>query len=102
MVMTVMGAFAALFLKKAVNSNKNMKLLLYNINFYIGGSLYVISGLLNIYVLKFLEYSLVLPFTAITYIWTLVIAKIFLKEKINRNKKIGVSLIVLGATLIVL
>ena len=68
-VMTILGAFAGMFLKRA-SSNLNIKALLLNYNLYIGGLLYLISALLNIYVLRFLDYSVVLPLTSITYVWT--------------------------------
>ena len=45
-------------------------------------------------------YSVVLPLTAITYIWTLVISNRILKEKISRKKIVGVLCILVGAILI--
>lgn len=98
-IMTLMGAFAALFLKKASNF-KSIKSLVYDINFYIGGILYFLSALINIYVLRFLEYSIVLPLTSITYIWTMVISYYVFKEKISSKKIAGVGLIIFGAILI--
>jgi drug/metabolite transporter (DMT)-like permease len=95
-IMTIIGSFAAYFLKKATRS-RNKKSLLTNINLYIGGSLYFITAIINIYILRYLPYSVVLPLTSITYIWTLIIAGVLLKEKISRNKIIGVMLIVIGA-----
>ena len=62
--------------------------------------IYVTAALLNIYVLKYLEYSTVLPLTAITYIWTMIISYKILKENITNKKKIGVILIILGAIII--
>lgn len=95
-IMTLIGAFAALFLKKASNS-KDIKALAFNSNFYIGGSLYFFSALINIFVLKFLPYSVVLPLTSITYIWTMIISYFILKEKVSRKQIIGVVFIILGA-----
>lgn len=95
-IMTIIGSFAAYFLKKATRSRNN-KCLLKNINLYIGGCLYIITAVINIYILRYLSYSVVLPLTSITYIWTLIIAKVLLKEEISRNKMIGVMLIILGA-----
>lgn len=95
-IMTVMGSLAALFLKKA-SVSKDIRSLFFNSNFYIGGSLYFLSALINIYVLRFLQYSVVLPLTSITYIWTMIISYFILKERINTKKIIGVLLIVIGA-----
>lgn len=98
-IMTVLGAFAGLFLKKS-SSASNIKGLILNINLYIGGILYLISAFMNIYVLKFLDYSVVLPLTSITYVWTMIISYLILKENINLKKILGVILIFLGAVLI--
>lgn len=100
-VMTLLGAFAGLFFKRASRSDGLIKLIK-DYNLYIGGGLYVIAALLNIYVLQYLDYSFVLPFTAITYIWTMFISYIILKERITLKKVIGVCLIVCGALLIAL
>ena len=99
-IMTLIGSVASFFLKKG-SSFKNIVELFKNKYVYIGGILYVLSALLNIYVLKYLDYSVVLPLTSITYIWTLFISAIFLNEKINIKKIIGIMLIVGGAFLIV-
>lgn len=99
LIMTLMGAFASLFLKKA-SSKGSIIDMLKDKNIYIGGIIYVTTALLNIYVLKYLEYSTVLPLTAITYIWTMIISYKILKENITSKKKIGVILIILGAIII--
>lgn len=100
-VMTIVGAFAGYNLKKA-SAAKGLKKLLLSRNFYIGGLLYFLSALMNIYILKYLEYSVVLPLTSITYIWTLLISFYFLREKISIKKVVGLSAIILGAICIVI
>lgn len=99
--MTILGAVASLFLKRA-SGFKNITQLLYNYNFYLGGGLYFLCALLNIYVLKYLDYSTVLPLTSITYIWTTVLSYFILKEKIGLRKIIGVTGILIGAFFIAL
>ena len=98
-IMTVLGAFAGLFLKKS-SSASSIKNLILNINLYFGAILYLISAFMNIYVLKFLDYSIVLPLTSITYIWTMIISYFLLKENITSKKIAGIVLICLGAILI--
>lgn len=97
--MTLCGAIASLFLKKASGSENILKMFL-NINLYVGGGLYLISAVLNIFVLRFLDYSVVLPLTSITYIWTMVFSYLILKENITTKKVVGVVLILLGAVLV--
>ena len=98
-IMTMIGSFASLFLKKASNSDSIIEILK-NKNIYIGGSLYLISALLNIYILKYLEYSVVLPLTSLTYIWTMFISYKLLDEKIGKKKILGVLCILVGAVCI--
>ncbi|MBU5474511.1 EamA family transporter [Roseburia sp. MSJ-14] len=96
---TVLGAVASMFFKQA-SEKENIIKALWDIKLYIGGVLYLASALVDIYVLRYLDYSAALPFTAITYIWTLLLAYFVLKEKISKKKIIGVGLIVLGAILV--
>ena len=99
-VMTWLGAFGALFLKKATASAKSLFGLLRVWQFYLGGFLYFASAVLNIYLLRYLDYSVVLPLTSITYIWTLLIASVDLKEQISRFQILGIICIVVGAVMI--
>lgn len=97
--MTVMGSIASLFLKRA-SCEKDIFALLKNINLYIGAFLYVGSAVLNIILLRFLDYSVVLPLTSLSYIWTMIVSCMFLKEKIGVKKIFGVFLILWGAIMI--
>lgn len=101
LLMTLMGAIASLFLKRASGSDNFVKMLT-NVNLYIGGFIYVVAAFINIFVLKFLDYAVVLPLTSITYIWTMILSYLILKEKITKKKIIGVILILLGAICVAL
>lgn len=94
--MTFVGSIASLFLKKASGANDFLEMLK-NINLYIGGGLYLTSAVLNIWVLRYLDYSVVLPLTSFTYIWTMAASYLILKEKITKKKIGGVIFILLGA-----
>ena len=98
-IMTLIGAIASFFLKKASKSEKILDLIK-NYNLYLGGFLYLLSAVLNIYLLKYLDYSLVLPMTSITYIWTLIISYQFLKEKISLKKIVGLFIIITGVIIL--
>lgn len=100
-LMTFIGSMASLFLKKA-SSFDSILALLKNKWLYIGGFLYLLSALLNILILRYLDYSVVLPLTSITYIWTMIVSKIILKERITSKKIFGTILIFLGAIIIIL
>lgn len=95
-VMTILASVASLFLKRASGSDGLLNLIR-NVNLYIGAFLYLISSILNIWMLKSLDYSVVLPLTSLTYIWTMMLSYAILKEKITKKKIEGVLLILLGA-----
>ena len=101
LAMTLMGAIASIFLKRASSSENFIKMLM-NMNLYVGGGLYVASALLNIVVLRYLNYSVVLPLTSVTYIWTIVLSYMVLKEKISKKKIMGVICIIIGAVCVAL
>ena len=96
LIMTVLGSVASLFLKKASGTD-GILAMIKNVNLYIGGFLYLASAILNIWLLRYLEYSVVLQLTSLTYIWTMVFSYMILKEKITKKKICGVFLILIGA-----
>lgn len=96
LIMTMLGSVASLFLKKASGAESIISMF-NNVNLYIGGFLYLTSAVLNIWILRYLDYSVVLPLTSLTYIWTMALSYLILKEKITRKKIVGVVLILIGA-----
>lgn len=98
-IMTMLGAIASLFLKRA-SSFQDPLTLIKNPNLYCGAFLYFSSAILNIYILRYLEYSVVLPLTSLTYVWTMFLSYMLLKEKIGVKKCIGVLLIFVGAIVV--
>ena len=98
-VMTLMGSVASLFLKRASGSD-GIRSLILNVNLYIGGFLYLASAVLNIWLLRFMDYSVVLPLTSLTYVWTMILSYMILKEKITLRKVAGVVCILVGAVIV--
>ena len=98
-LMTFMGSIASLFLKKASGAD-GIKSMLINLNLYTGAVLYLLSAVLNIWILRFLDYSVVLPLTSLTYVWTMIISHLILKEKLTIKKIFGVILISVGAVIV--
>ena len=95
----LMGFFASVasfFLKKSTAGGLDIGKLIRNPHLYLGGGLYVLSALMNLYLLKKLPYSIVVPLGALTYIWTLIIAHKYLGEAITRQKLCGVASILMG------
>lgn len=96
LIMTLLGAMASLFLKKASGSD-GLIAIIKNVNLYVGAILYLISAIFNIWILRYLDYSVVLPLTSLTYIWTMLFSYMILKEKLTSKKILGVVLILIGA-----
>lgn len=99
-IMTLFGSLGAFFFKKGTEKLKGILSLFIIWQIYLGGFFYVTAALLNIVALKFLPYSVVIPLTSVTYIWTLIIARIALGEKITAKKIIGIILILIGSVFV--
>ena len=99
LAMTFMGSAASLFLKKTSGST-GILALAKDKNLYLGGFLYLAAAVLNIWLLRYLDYSVVLPLTSLTYVWTMILSKLFLNEKITGRKMAGVLLLLAGAVMV--
>ena len=78
----------------------NIKKILKNWKLILGGSIYIVSGIITIIAFKGGELSVLYPLVATIYIWTLIFSIAFLKEKMNIYKWLGILLIVLGVSFI--
>lgn len=97
--MGFLASCASFILKKSTSDGLSIKSLILNPYFYLGGGLYVLSALLDLYLLKQLPYSIVVPLGSLTYIWTLGISYRFLGERVTRQKLLGIVLILIGVSL---
>ena len=97
-----LGAFASYCFKNATTGFEGLHVvgLLRERFFWIGGFLYLIAAVNNIFLLGYLDYSILLPMSSVTYIWTMFIANKLLGEKITAKKIIGVAAIICGALLL--
>ncbi len=99
--MTMIGSYAGYLFKRA-SGGDSLKALLTNKWLYAGTLLYVLAALMNVYVLKYLDYTVALPLTSITYVWTMLLSRWLLGEEIKPKQWIGTGCIILGAVLLVL
>lgn len=100
LIMTVVGAFGAYFLKRASAANGVFGLLK-TPALYAGAGLYGLSAILNIMLLRVLPYSVVLPLTSLTYVWTAIIGWRLLKERISLRMLCGIACIIGGMMILV-
>jgi len=101
LIMTLTASFASFSLKKATTGGTVLSIIK-NKYLYLGGFLYVIAALFNIWLLQKMSYFIVVPLGSICYIWTMFIAGLFLKEKIGMGKIVGILLILSGVFCIAL
>ena len=98
--MTLIASFAAYNLKKGTASANGILSWFFIPRFYIGGVLYLVSFFMTIWLLRFIDYTVLYPMTVITYVWSQLIANRFMGEPITRNKIIGIILIFIGMVLL--
>ena len=100
-IVSVMSAFATFLVKlSAPKITRNLKNLLNNWQFFTGIFIYGLSTVISVIALKFGELSVLYPFVALQYVWTNLLSKKFLGEKITLLKWAGVGFIFLGVVLI--
>lgn len=94
--MTFLGALGAFFFKRAAMKADGILPLFTNKELYLGGMFYVSGAILNILLLQYLQYSILYPMTAITYIWTAMISHRLLGEKMSKRVFLGIVMICVG------
>lgn len=97
-ILTAVTAVGMIFLKlgsKKVNLKKSIFTIL-NLKILLGGFLYFIASIYFVYLLKTRELSTLYPLTALTYLFVIMLSIMILKEKMNKEKWIGTSIIILG------
>ena len=99
--MTLAGSLGSYYLKLASGKSR-LDEMLKAPQLYIGGALYCAGCLLNILLLRFVDYSVALPLTSLTYVWTLFISRKRLNEPLTARKLVGVGLIFAGAVFVAL
>ena len=102
---TALGAFASYNFKGAsatiagINI-QSMTMLARDNRFRLGVMLYLLAAANNVFLLGYIDYSILLPMSSVTYIWTMIIAFKLLGESITKRKIFGVAAIVIGAVLL--
>lgn len=100
--MTVSGTMGAFFFKKAISEQTKVSMiqLLFHWQLYVGALFYLLGAVLNIFLLRFMDYSILYPMTALTYIWTVILSYFTLHEKITKNKVLAIIFIIAGVMIL--
>jgi len=96
LAMTLIGALGAFFLKAGMDRVDSLPALFRTPKIYLGGCCYLAGAGLNILLLRFMDYSILYPMTALTYVWSMFLSAAFLGERITKQKLIGVAAILAG------
>lgn len=88
------GALGSLFLKRGA---KPFNILLLGAGFVC----FVASTILFVYGLKTQPLSALYPVMGLMYVWSMLLGKIVLKEKVTRSQILGMVLILVGLVLVV-
>jgi len=91
------ASFSQILLKKSANKNHNSRIKEY-LNKYVITAYFIffISTILTIIAYKGIELKYGPIIESVGYIFILMMSKIFLDEKITKNKLLGIFLIILG------
>ncbi len=86
-VMTFSGTMGAFFFKKAMSRLEKLNViqLITTRTLYIGGFFYLLGAVVNVFILRYCDYITVYPLTSLTYVWSMLISLLVLKEKIDYN-----------------
>ncbi|HOL71331.1 MAG TPA: EamA family transporter [Bryobacteraceae bacterium] len=100
-IASFIGSFGALFLKSGAGKlHMGMRYLIFNRRLILGVALFCASSLAYVVGVRRGELSVLYPLVSLSYIWTLLWSVIFLKERLTKNKCLGLALIVAGIILI--
>lgn len=100
LLMTLAGSLGAFFFKRSTDGLSGVLSILRVPSFYLGGALYCLGALMNVILLRYMDYTILYPMGAIAYIWSLIISNRFLGEKITKKKVLGIALICVGVVLL--
>jgi uncharacterized membrane protein len=97
---TILGAFGAVYFKKAANKLSLSLKILTNRELILGIILYGLSSGFYIAGVRGGELSVIYPLVATSYIWVCLLSIRMLGEKMNKLKWLGIFLILAGVSII--
>ena len=97
---SIFSSFADLFLKEGSGNILNFRLLWRDHKLLLGILLSAVSFLPFVIALHFADLSLAYPLKALSFVWVIILSKIYLNESIDKEKVIASLLIVAGVILL--
>ncbi|MCL2443026.1 MAG: EamA family transporter [Treponema sp.] len=96
---TIFVSFASFFIKLSTGKKTLISIITSKL-LYLGFLFYLTANLITIWILKEVDYSIVVPLGCFCFIWSMFLARFFLKEKIGIVKIIGILFILGGVVCI--
>ena len=100
LLMTLFGSLGALFFKRGADGVTTLRSMLLSPRLWLGGCCYLAGAALNIWLLRGHDYSVIYPLSSLTYVWSLALSAVFLRERVTARKLLGVAAVCLGAFLL--
>lgn len=100
LLMTFFTALGAFFLKKVSDLKFSFLTIIKSKYLYLAAISCSIDSILNLILLKYIPYNIILPLCSLTYFWSFLLSFIFLKEDINFKKIRALLVIVFGVVLL--
>jgi len=100
-VAAFIGSFGAVFLKSGAGRlHRSFKTLILNWRLALGVGFYLLSSFFFVLGLREGELTILYPMVSLGYVWTLLWSRLFFKERMTRNKFLGVGLVLAGIVLL--
>ncbi len=100
-VAAVLGSFGAVFLKSGAGRlHRQIRTLLFNWRLALGVAFYLLSSFFFVLGVRKGELTILYPMVSLGYVFTLLWSRLFFRERITRNKFVGIGLVVIGVVLL--
>ena len=97
---SVVGSFGAAFLKLGAGKVGKNLLSFLDWRLALGVFLYLGSSVFYAFGIRGGQLSILYPLVSLGYVWTMLWARIFFQERFTRQKLAGLTLILIGVTLV--
>ncbi len=95
------GSFGAVFLKSGAGRlHRQLRTLVTNWRLGLGVAFYLVSSFFFVLGVRKGELTILYPMVSLGYVWTLLWSRLFFKEKMTRDKLLGIGLVLAGIVLL--
>ena len=100
-IASFLGSFGAVFLKSGAGRlHRNLTSLFLNWRLALGVGFSLMSSFFFVLGVRRGELTVLYPMVSLGYVWTLLWSRLFFKERMTRNKFLGIGLVLAGILLL--